>query len=90
MLSGARGAMLPLRIIHHLPFVGVTLRANGQSLRPEHVLLNTGSAGTVFRTDDLYRLGMLIHPDDPIRYMVGVGGHEAVIENALKLSKQAF
>ena len=76
--------MLPIRIIHHLPFVDVTLRANGQSLRLEHVLLDTGSAGTVFRTDDLYRLGVLIQPDDPIRYMVGVGGYEAVIEKRIE------
>ena len=43
----------PIRLIDGLAFVAVTLQVNGQVLSLEHVLLDTGSAGTVFKTDAL-------------------------------------
>jgi hypothetical protein len=68
-------------IRHGLPFVSVILSANGQSLTLTDILIDTGSAATVFQTDVLKPLGITPQPADPIRLMVGIGGGtEAVIE----------
>lgn len=63
-----------------LPFVSVELTANGQRLQISNVLLDTGAAVSVFRTDDLSTIGIVPLPTDQIRFMSGVGGREAVIE----------
>lgn len=73
----------PLRILHGLPFVSVTLHANGQQLTLERVLVDTGSGGTVFKTDDLKKLGVLPSPTDRLRFLKGIGGEEAVIEKQI-------
>jgi hypothetical protein len=73
----------PIHIVGGLPFVAVTLRANGQELSLERVLLDTGSAGTVFKTDDLRQIGVVPHPADRLRFLTGIGGDEAVIEKVL-------
>jgi Aspartyl protease len=76
--------MTLITIAHQLPFVRVVLHANGQSLLLERVLLDTGSAASIFRTDDLAKIGITIAPEDKIRYMSGVGGREAVIEKRIE------
>lgn len=76
--------MPAIRIQNQLPFVTVELHANGQKLILDHVLLDTGSAATIFKTEDLARLGVELQPDDPIRSMIGVGGREIVIEKHIE------
>lgn len=75
--------MSDIRIVTGLPFVTVTLRANGQTLVLDHVLLDTGSAASVFKTDDLRSIGVTIEPPDRIRFMIGIGGEEAVVEKKI-------
>ena len=75
----------PIYIIDGLPFVAVTLQANGQSLRLERVLLDTGSEGTVFKTDNLKTLGIFPQPTDRLRFLRGIGGDEAVIEKTIEV-----
>ncbi len=75
--------MAPIRIAHHLPFVSVDLRHKEQVLQLENVLVDTGSAATIFKTEDLANIGIELEPDDPIHYMVGVGGREIVIEKQI-------
>jgi Aspartyl protease len=60
-----------------------SLTANNQQLTFERVLLDTGSAATLFKTDDLERLGILPLPDNHVRFMAGVGGTESVIEKQI-------
>ena len=77
--------MTIIEMRHGLPFVSVTLTANGQSLTLNHILLDTGSAATVFRTDDLKPLGISPQPSDRVHLMLGVGdGTEAVIERSIQ------
>ena len=73
----------PIRLIDGLAFVAVTLQANGQVLSLEHVLLDTSSAGTVFKTDALELMGILPLPGDPLRLLRSIGGDEAVIEKSI-------
>ncbi|MBN2548094.1 MAG: retropepsin-like domain-containing protein [Anaerolineales bacterium] len=76
--------MTSFQIRQGLPFVSVSLRANGKSLTLTDILVDTGSAATAFRTDALKPLGITPQPDDPIRVMVGIGGGtEAVIERPI-------
>jgi Aspartyl protease len=75
---------VPIQIVDGLPFVAVTLQVQGQTLVLEHVLLDTGSGGTVFKTDDLKRLGLVLLPTDRLRFLRGIGGDEAVIEKSIE------
>ena len=72
--------MTTLTITHNLPFIVVTIYANNQSLVLSNVLLDTGSAATAFKTDDLAKLGLELELGDTIKQMFGVGGSEYVIE----------
>jgi hypothetical protein len=47
------------------------------------MLLDTGSAVTIFKTDDMMALGIVLLPDDRIRHMAGVGGNEIVVEKQM-------
>ena len=73
----------PIRLIDGLAFVAVTLQVNKQVLSLEHVLLDTSSAGTVFKTDALELMGILPLPGDPLRLLRSIGGDEAVIEKSI-------
>ncbi len=75
--------MTSIAILYNLPFVSVTLRANGQTLHLQRVLLDSGSAGSLFKTDDLRSIGVTGEMTDRIRFMSGIGGREAVIEKQI-------
>jgi hypothetical protein len=72
--------MSPIIIAHRLPFVSVTIFANGKSLHLPKVLLDTGSAGSVFNTDDLEKIGVVMHPTASLVEMTGIGGSEYVVQ----------
>jgi hypothetical protein len=74
---------VPIQIVNGLPFVAVTLHAGGQILTLEHVLLDTGSHSTVFKTLDLEKLGIRLLLTDQLRYLRGIGGLEAVVEKTI-------
>ena len=74
----------PIRIIGGLPFVAGIIHANGQLLQLEHLLLDTGSGGTVIKADHLVALGVIPLPTDPLRFLRGIGGDEAVIEKSIE------
>ena len=61
-----------------LLFVNVRLRQGEQELELYDVLLDTGSAGTVFSTDAVSTIGLTYEPDDPLHRIHGVGGSEFV------------
>lgn len=61
-----------------LPFVSVTLSYQGQQLELKSVLLDTGSAGTIFPTDRLLSVGLQYEPEDMVNRIWGVGGAEFV------------
>jgi hypothetical protein len=67
-----------------LAFVEVALHANGKILNLSHVLLDTGSGGTVFRADDLELMGVVPDPEGIVQTMGGIGeGTEAVLETRI-------
>jgi hypothetical protein len=75
--------MIPIIVFNGLPFVEVTLTANEEKLTLTRVLLDTGSAATIFKTDDLAKLNIFTQPYDSIHLMTGIGGHETVVEKQI-------
>ena len=72
---------MKIRIADNLPIVTAILNDNGVSLQFDNVLLDTGSAGTLFPFDLLRKHGIQPPPNALIREMSGIGGGvEHVIE----------
>ena len=69
---------MKIRLEDGLPYVTVILSANGQQINFGKVLLDTGSAGTLFATDKVLGVGLKMAPQDMIRRVYGVGGSEFV------------
>jgi predicted aspartyl protease len=65
-------------IIYGLPFVAVPICYRDQELLLKHVLLDTGSAGTVFNADIVDEIGVRVEPGDLLNTIRGVGGVEVV------------
>lgn len=61
-----------------LPFTEVSLHVGDAVTVIENVLVDTGSARSVFATDAVARVGLAPGPDDVIRAIRGVGGREFV------------
>ncbi len=66
-----------------LPFIEVTLIHKKQKIVLNHVLIDTGSAGTIFDVDELAKIGLLPDPNDSIYTISGIGGSEFVIEKKI-------
>jgi hypothetical protein len=62
----------------------VTLRVNNREATFSYVLLDTGSASTVFKTEHLFDMGVELGLTDTIRQILGVGGTEWVIDKQVE------
>lgn len=67
-----------LSLQDNLPFISVSLKYNGSRVEIPHVLIDTGSGGTLFAADDLAAIGITPQDDDTLRHVHGVGGSEVV------------
>ncbi|MEK8130508.1 retropepsin-like aspartic protease [Paenibacillus filicis] len=61
-----------------LPFVSVIVQFRGQNLKLEKVLLDTGSARTIFKADVVGEIGVVPEAGDAVDSIQGVGGIEYV------------
>ena len=75
---------MKIRLEDQLPFVTVKLGQGTKELVLERVLLDTGSAATVFAVDEIATLGIVPEPTDRIRRVVGVGGVELVLAKRIE------
>ena len=69
---------MKIRLQDGLPFVTITLGYRGQQLLLDNVLLDTGSAGTIFSADKVASMGVQYEPEDMVHRIRGVGGTEFV------------
>jgi hypothetical protein len=69
---------MKIEIQNGLPFVRATITHAGKQLRLNNVLVDTGSASTIFATDQLLSLGVHYAPEDEVHRIRGVGGTEFV------------
>ena len=67
-----------IQVREGLPYVAVTLLYRGQQLDLANVLVDTGSAGTLFAADQVLAVGLQYEADDLVQRIRGVGGAEFV------------
>jgi hypothetical protein len=75
---------LKIRLEDRLPFVTVKLARGTEEVVLERVLLDTGSAATVFSVVEIAILGIVPEPTDRIRRLVGIGGTELVLAKRIE------
>ena len=74
---------MKLRIEHGLLFVQVSVVYRGHMLRLQNVLLDAGSAGTLFSVDRLVDIGLGYEPQDRVHRIRGVVGRSSFLLSAL-------
>ena len=72
-----------LDIRYGLPFVIATIKYRGRSIDLANVLLDTGSAGTIFQVERLMTIDLSMEPEDMIHRIRGVGGTEFVFSKQI-------
>jgi len=55
---------MKIRVKNGLPHVSSTITYRRQRVTLKNVLLDTGSAGTIFSTDKVSGIGLMYEPDD--------------------------
>ncbi len=56
--------MTKISLHDKLPFVAATIEYHGQRIKFDNVLIDTGSASTIFSTDKLLEIGLSYEPQD--------------------------
>lgn len=69
---------MKIELRNGLPFVQATITHAGKQMQFGNVLVDTGSASTIFATDQLLLLGVHYAPEDEVHRIRGVGGTEFV------------
>lgn len=72
--------MVAIRDFTGLPVVSVEFKHDGASLVLDRVVIDTGAAVSIFKTDDMERIGIVPAQGDTLEQRIGVGGSERVIE----------
>lgn len=75
---------MKIRLEDRLPFVTVTLGRGTREIVLDRVLLDTGSAATLFSVDEVAKIGIVPEPTDQVRRVVGVGGSEFVLTKRIE------
>ena len=74
-----------IRIKNGLPYVTATLVYHSQRATLKNVLLDTGSAGSIFSTDKIASIGLTYEPNDFVHRIRGIGGSEFVFTKRVDL-----
>ena len=69
---------MKLTLEHGLPFVTVSLLYRQAEIEVSHILVDTGSARTIFAADAVSSIGLIPEPEDRLLTVRGVGGAEVV------------
>lgn len=75
--------MMKIRLAQGLAYVEASVIFRGRSLHLPNIILDTGSAGTIFAADRLLEIGVAPESVDAIRRIRGVGGTEFVFTKNL-------
>jgi hypothetical protein len=76
-----------IRIKNGLPYVSATLIHRSRRVTLRNVLLDTGSAGSIFSTDKVAGIGLTYEPEDFAHRIRGVGGSEFVFTKRVDVLK---
>lgn len=69
---------IPFQFRRGLLYLPVTLVANGHTLTMDNCIFDTGSAGTVFDTDEISKIGIHSVPESKLKRLMTVGGGQTV------------
>ncbi|MGK0290526.1 MAG: putative aspartyl protease [bacterium] len=69
---------MKIRIEEGLPFVTISLSHGKNKIELKQVILDTGSAGTIFKYSKVKSIGIQQSTDDEVHRISGVGGKEFV------------
>ncbi len=69
---------IPFQFRNGLLYLPVTLIANGNTLTMDNCIFDTGSAGTVFDTDIVAKIGIQSTPNSKLKRLMTVGGGQTV------------
>lgn len=69
---------MQLALKNDLPFATVTVVHQGETINISDVLVDTGSATTIFSADIMASIHIIPSPNDPLFTIRGVGGTEVV------------
>jgi hypothetical protein len=76
---------MKIRLEHGLAYVEAALTFRGRSLSLRDIILDTGSASTIFSADRLLEIGVVPEPADALHRLRGVGGTEYAFTKRLDL-----
>ncbi|MBI9044078.1 MAG: retropepsin-like domain-containing protein [Anaerolineaceae bacterium] len=74
---------MQLQLKGSLPFTSVSIEYNDKLLNVDDVLIDTGSASTIFSIDSLSALSIHPEPEDNLFIIRGVGGSEIVFSRII-------
>jgi hypothetical protein len=89
-MGRGKGTPMKINVRYGLPFIEVTICYHGRELHLKNVLLDTGSAGTIFNADAVDAIGVRIEPGDFLNKIRGVGGIEIVYSKQFDFVKVGF
>lgn len=69
---------MQLKFLDDRPSAELIIVYQGEEIKVDHVLDDTGSASTIFSSDLVGQTGITPQPDDPLHTIRRVGGFEAV------------
>lgn len=69
---------MKFEIKHGLPFISLEVKFKGKTIQIDDVLIDTGSAGTLFKAEVMEKISIIMEPKDKIERIFGVGGEEFV------------
>ena len=69
---------MQLSLWDNLPFTSITIAYQGQEVKIDNVLIDTGSASTIFAADIVANIKIFPLPEDVLYTIHGVGGTETV------------
>lgn len=75
--------MVKLEYKYGLPFCKIKIEYEGKSITLDNILLDTGSGGTIFKMDEVDKIGITIEKEDTIETISGVGGIEFVYKKEI-------
>ena len=76
---------MKIRVEHGLAYVDAAVTFRGRRLQLRDIILDTGSASTLFSADRLLEIGVVPELRDAVRRIRGVGGTEFVFSKRLDL-----
>jgi hypothetical protein len=76
-----------LRLLHDLPIVDIEVNFQGKSTILSNILVDTGSAGTIFDADAVIKIGVQPEGTDRTAILHGIDGSEIVFSKIFDFVK---